>query len=74
MNDEIKYIRVFDHATKRWIEVPEDTEDQEEYVIDVEKEIARRNYKGDISKLKTKTFSELTEEEKWLFGDYFKED
>ena len=71
--DNIKFIRVFDHATKRWIEVPVDSDDQEEYVIDVKKELARRHYKGDISKLKTKAFSEWTEEEKWLFGDYKKE-
>lgn len=43
--DNIKFTRVFDHATKRWIEVPEDVEDQEEYVIDVKKELARRHYK-----------------------------
>ena len=67
--DEIKFVKVFDHATKRWIEVPEDVEGQEEYVIDVKKELDRRQYKGDISKLKTKPLSSWTEEEKWLFGD-----
>ena len=69
--DKIKFVRVFDHATKRWIEVPEDVEGQEEYVIDVKKELARRHYKGDISKLKTKSFSDWTDEEKWLFSDYY---
>jgi hypothetical protein len=67
--DNIKFTRVFDHATKRWIEVPEDVDDQEEYVIDVKKEIARKHYKGNISMLKTKPLSSWTEEEKWLFGD-----
>ena len=38
--DEIKFVKVFDHATKRWIEVPEDVEGQEEYVIDVKKRIS----------------------------------
>jgi hypothetical protein len=69
--DNIKFTRVFDHATKRWIEVPEDVDDQEEYVIDVKKELARRHYKGDISMLKTKPLSSWTEEEKWLFGNKY---
>ncbi len=71
MKNEIKYTRVFDHATKKWIEVPADTENQERFVVDKKKWLARKRYKGDVSKLRTKSFSEWTDEEKWLFSDYY---